>query len=467
MRRPARVVVPVAVLALTAYLSADVADVVPGVLTASAPAAAPVARPTPSDPARTPAEPALPALSDQAPRPATAALQARLRPLLKARALGPSVSASVVDGATGATLLDVGGGTSRVPASVTKLLTGAAVLSVVGDDTRLPTSVVQGSSPEEVVLVGAGDMLLSTGASQPRAVVGRAGLSTLARQVATALRGRQQRVVVTFDDTAFTGGTTAPTWAAADLSLGLTGRVAALGLARDRARPGHPGAADPAFSAATAFAAALRREGVAVAGTPARTTAPSRARVLGRVESAPVADVLGVALSESDNALAEVMARLVARAVGRPATFQDAAIAVLDQVQRLGVDTGPARLVDGSGLGRGSVVPARVLTDVLRLTARDDHPQLRPLLEGLPVSGFSGTLADRFRKPPAAAAAGWVRAKTGTLTGVNTLAGTTVDADGRLLLFAVMADRVPARGTVAARAAMDRIGAALTACGCG
>jgi D-alanyl-D-alanine carboxypeptidase/D-alanyl-D-alanine-endopeptidase (penicillin-binding protein 4) len=372
----------------------------------------------------------------------------------------------VVDGPTGAPLLDVDGETARVPASTTKLLTGTAALSVVGGGTRLATTVVQGSSPDEVVLVGAGDMLLGTGPSQPRAVTGRAGLGTLARQVAQALAGRPRRVVVTFDDTAFAGGTTAPTWSAADVSLGLTGRVAALGLARDRARPGHPGAADPALSAATAFAAALRQEGFEVAGAPARTTAPGRTRVLGRVESAPVADVLGVALRESDNALAEVLSHLVARALGRPPTFQDSAIAVLDQVQRLGVDTGSARLVDGSGLGRGSVVPARVLTDVLRLAARDDQPQLRPLLEGLPVSGFSGTLADRFRKRPAAAAAGLVRAKTGTLTGVNTFAGTTVDADGRLLVFAVMADRVPAGGTLAARAAMDRIGAALTACGC-
>jgi D-alanyl-D-alanine carboxypeptidase/D-alanyl-D-alanine-endopeptidase (penicillin-binding protein 4) len=111
-------------------------------------------------------------------------------------------------------------------------------------------------------------------------------------------------------------------------------------------------------------------------------------------------------------------------------------------------------------------VPARVLADVLRLATQDDRPQLRPLLEGLPVSGFTGTLAERFRRPPAAPAAGRVRAKTGTLTGVNALAGFTVDADGRLLVFAVLAGRVPAGGTPAARAAIDRVAAALTACGC-
>jgi D-alanyl-D-alanine carboxypeptidase/D-alanyl-D-alanine-endopeptidase (penicillin-binding protein 4) len=273
-------------------------------------------------------------------------------------------------------------------------------------------------------------------------------------------------VVLRFDDSAFAGGTTAPTWAAADVRLGLTGRVAALGLVRDRARPGHPGAVDPALSTARAFAVALRRAGVRVTGTPSRSRARPGARVLARVQSAPVADVLGVALLESDNALAEALARLVARAAGRPATFQGAASAVLDRVRQLGVDTRTTRIVDASGLGRGSRVPTRVLADLLRLAAAPGHPELRPLLQGLPVAGFTGTLAERFTRPPAAAAAGRVRAKTGTLTGVNALAGFTVDADGRLLVFAVLADRVPARGTAAARAAMDRLAAALAACGC-
>jgi D-alanyl-D-alanine carboxypeptidase/D-alanyl-D-alanine-endopeptidase (penicillin-binding protein 4) len=188
--------------------------------------------------------------------------------------------------------------------------------------------------------------------------------------------------------------------------------------------------------------------------------------VLGEVRSAPVADVVAVTLGESDNALAEVLGRLAARAMGRPPTFEDSAIAVVDQVERLGIDTGATHLVDVSGLGDGSVVPARVLTDLLHLAASPDHPELRPLLTDLPVAGFSGTLGDRFTRGSAHAAAGLLRAKTGTLTGVSTLAGYVVDDDGRLLLFSIMADRVPATGTLAARQAVDRFGTALVRCGC-
>ncbi|WP_460461528.1 D-alanyl-D-alanine carboxypeptidase/D-alanyl-D-alanine endopeptidase, partial [Angustibacter peucedani] len=390
-----------------------------------------------------------------------------LAPQLRSTALGPDVAAVVVDAATGDVLLDRDSAQPRVPASTTKLLTAAAVLSTVGGDTRLPTRVVQGASPDEVVLVGGGDMLLGTGASREDRVVGHAGLADLAAQVAKALAADgRHRVVVRFDDTVFEGPNTAPAWAAGDVAVGYTGRVSALGLGRDRALPGHPGPVDPSASAATAFAQALRRQGVTVAGTTARTKADGGATVLGEVRSATVAEVLDTALTESDNALAEVMAKLTAHAMGRPTTFEDSALAVLDAVQALGVQTGTTTIADGSGLGQGSRIPPEVLAAVLALAAGPDQPRLRPLLAGLPVAGFSGTLAERFDRPATHAAAGVVRAKTGTLTGVSTLAGTTVDRDGRLLVFVLMADRVPAGGTIAARRASDQVAAALAACGC-
>jgi serine-type D-Ala-D-Ala carboxypeptidase/endopeptidase (penicillin-binding protein 4) len=66
--------------------------------------------------------------------------------------------------------------------------------------------------------------------------------------------------------------------------------------------------------------------------------------------------------------------------------------------------------------------------------------------------------------PDTRSAAGFVRAKTGTLIGVATLAGTVVDRDSRLLAFAFMSDGTS--DTDAARAALDRAATALAACGC-
>ena len=72
------------------------------------------------------------------------------------------------------------------------------------------------------------------------------------------------------------------------------------------------------------------------------------------------------------------------------------------------------------------------------------------------------TLAGRFRSPSANPADGTLRAKTGTLPGINSLAGYVTDASGRLLGFAVLADHVAA-GILPAEAALDRVGTALAA----
>jgi D-alanyl-D-alanine carboxypeptidase/D-alanyl-D-alanine-endopeptidase (penicillin-binding protein 4) len=108
--------------------------------------------------------------------------------------------------------------------------------------------------------------------------------------------------------------------------------------------------------------------------------------------------------------------------------------------------------------------PATLLA-VLRVAAAADHPELRAVLTGLPVAGFSGSLEYRFADA-APAARGRVRAKTGTLEGTSTLAGVVTDLDGTSAAFVLMADRVGLLKTLAARDALDAAAAALGGCRC-
>ena len=103
----------------------------------------------------------------------------------------------------------------------------------------------------------------------------------------------------------------------------------------------------------------------------------------------------------------------------------------------------PAALLDGSGLARGSRISPAALAELLVAAGGRERAKLWPLVTGLPVAAFYGTLADRFGGATPGRGAGFVRAKTGTLTGVSALAGVVEDADGRLLVFAVLADAVP------------------------
>ena len=132
----------------------------------------------------------------------------------------------------------------------------------------------------------------------------------------------------------------------------------------------------------------------------------------------------------------------------------------------LGVPADAVRLVDGSGLSRDDALAPGALTRLLAGVTTAEPGALSPLLTGLPVGGFSGTLSDRYRGGPQAAGAGVVRAKTGTLRGVSALSGVVRTAEGRLLAFALTADAVPQGATRGAEAALDRLAASFAACGC-
>jgi D-alanyl-D-alanine carboxypeptidase/D-alanyl-D-alanine-endopeptidase (penicillin-binding protein 4) len=429
----------------------------PGDLSTRVPGAAPP--PSPAD--------VLSGVADGAPVPAGARLDALLTPLLGQPALGSAVSMDVVDVRTGDHLTRLGHEAARTPASTAKLLTAAAALATLGPDETLPTRAVRGAAAGDVVLVGGGDMLLAAGQGDPDAVDGHAGLADLAAATAASLKDAGVgRVTVHLDDSLFTGPATAPGWRPTDVSSGFVAPVQAVAVDAGRTRSGKyaPRAPDPAAAAAARFAQALRAAGVDVVGGVARATAPAGADVLGEVRSASVGDLVEYALTESDNTVAEVLARLVAHDTGRPASFAGAGPAVVAAVSGIDVPVTGAVLTDGSGLGDGSRVAPVTLTAILTAAASDDRPELRPILSGLPVAGVSGTLADRFDQRGQRPAAGVVRAKTGSLSGVSSLAGTVVDVDGRLLAFAVLADRVT--GSEPARRALDQVATTIAGCGC-
>ncbi|WP_197356972.1 D-alanyl-D-alanine carboxypeptidase/D-alanyl-D-alanine endopeptidase, partial [Streptomyces clavuligerus] len=214
---------------------------------------------------------------------------------------------------------------------------------------------------------------------------------------------------------------------------------------------------DPAGDAARLFAGMLEDEGVRVAAGPAPGRAAEDSRPLAKVLSRPLSSLVEQTLTESDNDLAEALARQTALACGEPASFTGSERAVRDRLAALDLPVAGARFADGSGLDRRDRLSARLLTGLLARAAEPARPGLRSVLTGLPVAGFTGTLQSRYSATTPGS--GLIRAKTGTLTGIGSLSGTVVAPDGRLLAFAFLAGNTASRE--GAQSALDRLAGAL------
>lgn len=384
-------------------------------------------------------------------------LAAALRPLLANPALGSVRGASVIDTATGQVLYESGAGAVMTPASTVKIATAAAALTALGPDHRIRTTVAPGAGPGQIILVGGGDPSLTAKKKAPAGAGG--SLVALAADTAQALKAAgTDSVSLGYDDSLYTGPVRHP--------IGVNDNIAPVtALTADEGRPDDSFSGpvartdDPSRAAARAFAALLKERGVKVTGEPARARPAAGAVPLAVTLSPPLAGLVERMLTHSDNDIAEALARQTALASGTPASFEGGEKAVAARIASLGVDTAGSRFADGSGLNREDKVSAALLTTLLARAADPQRPALRPLLTGMPVAGFTGTL--RTRNAGGSPAAGLLRAKTGTLRGVNALAGTVVDPSGRLLAFAFLTANAADAG--AAEKGLDKLGAAVAA----
>lgn len=443
-----------------------IAGTLGGAVALTAPVLLAQIRPAPAAPAYPPAPlPALGPLPAAAPSPTSTGLNRVLGPL--SAAMPGRFTGTVLDPDTGKVLWQEAAGQALAPGSTGKLLTTAAALLTLNPTSTLVTRAIAGPEAGTVVLVGGGDPTLT---ALPDGTTGvypdPARLTALAAKVKAAIPGGVQKVLV--DTSRYTGPTMASGWDPADVAAGNIAPIQSLMLDGGRVDPGKQDGArtqKPAQAAGQAFAALL---GADPADVEAITSDPNAA-VLGAVSSAPISDLVEHLIQTSDNVSAEVLARETAIARTGDPSFAGSVTQTLAALSQAGIDPAGAVMSDGSGLSIDDRVPAKLLGAILAAAAApaqgpQDTEFLRPIVSGLPVAGGDGTLDDRFA-PDAGSAAGRgvVRAKTGTLTGVSSLAGVVTDKDGRLLVFALISNG-PSPSTIRPR--LDDIAATLSGCGC-
>ncbi len=416
----------------------------------------PVPEGTPAQPAAATVTPAAKPVSAQAPAPTPAGVRAQLAQPSRARELG-TLTGQVTDPLTGEVLWSRGADEPRTPASNAKILTAAAVLLELPHDERIATNVVLGDDGQ-AILVGAGDPTLTSGDDEKTFYSDPARISDLAEQIE---RSGKNVTSVAIATPGFEGPSMERTWDKGDIKGGditpLTSLMVDAGR-RDPMDEYSPRTDEPAMEAGRALADAL-----GLHGKIEEVDAPSGAEKLASVESAPLSVRVGDMMRLSDNVLAEMLGVELAKATGREPSIQGGVEAIRGVLQKEGFPVRDVTLRDAAGLSYGNKVPARVLDTVMSATVGGDHsPKLRSLLDTLPVAAGTGTLADRFDRDKMAGA-GWVRAKTGTLTGVTSLTGIVQTEDGRVLSFALMSGGTSPED---ARPAIDEVAGALRECGC-
>lgn len=390
---------------------------------------------------------------------------ARVDPLATNRKMGKQTGTLIVDAESGSTLYDNNGATPLIPASTNKIPTAVAALHFAGPNRTLRTTVTRAGN--SVFLVGGGDPLLSSrpdrSAPGDPAYPRSTSMRKLAADAAAELKAQGvTKVALKADDSYFDGPAWGPGWPPDYKVPGIVAPISALIVNDGKIGTWGPITDDPTLQAGRVFADLLKARGITVTGV-GRGKSGDNAQQLAAVESVPIYELVGEALTSSDNQTAENLFRIAGKFAGTGASFTGGGQAVRRALDELGISTVMAQFADGSGLSRENRLTTSILTDILRRTVRAEDG-LWPIASGLAVAGVSGTLEGRFTSLDPSGPAGWLRGKTGTLNYVSSLAGFVQSRSGRVMVFAAIGNEAKSAFTTAAQ--IDKIMTAAADCGC-
>jgi D-alanyl-D-alanine carboxypeptidase/D-alanyl-D-alanine-endopeptidase (penicillin-binding protein 4) len=355
------------------------------------------------------------------------------------RAAGNYSGAYVQDLATGQTLYSHNARTGRLPASVEKLYTTSAALLKFGASGTLTTSVLAAGTPSgdtftgTLYLKGGGDPTFGSDSFDRASYGTGATMESLATGLAANLQSSGVRRLdgnIVADESALDSrrGTPATGYHA---SIDVEGELSGLSYNRGWAsRDGTVYWYHPALQAGRQFLAALKAAGIQV---PKGTTVsagptPSDTRALAGVASPPIATLVSLTNTPSDNFFAEMLLKDLGAHYGAGGTTPDGAAVVRSAIaQQFGLHP---RLNDGSGLSRYDRTTPFDVVSLLRQQAAD-----QPFTSSLAIAGRTGTLIDEMR---GTYAQGRCRGKTGTLRDASNVVGYCRARDGHTLAYAVM-----------------------------
>ncbi|MCM3125075.1 MULTISPECIES: D-alanyl-D-alanine carboxypeptidase/D-alanyl-D-alanine-endopeptidase [unclassified Mesobacillus] len=195
---------------------------------------------------------------------------------------------------------------------------------------------------------------------------------------------------------------------------------------------------NPAQYAGTLFKKALEDQGIEIVGKIKNGKAADAMPVLIFHKSIPLADLMIPFMKLSNNGHAEVLVKEIGKAVHGDGSWDKGFEGMMDELESIGVDTSKIILRDGSGLSHANLVPANEITKILyEVQGEEWFPVFK---NSLPVAGakdrmVGGTMRNRLKEEAKFVT---VQAKTGSLTGVSTLAGYVEKPGGETLIFTIM-----------------------------